>query len=404
MRSHDRRLILLIALAFGSAAVACGDADESAMQSGVRGDTTFRRIGTRGLWPSSPIAKPALRIASIAPGPELGDVRAITVLPTGGVVLFDARSSVGPAVIELDSVGRYVRMLGRSGLGPGEFAGPFTLLSSSRDGVVFLFDIASGRINRYRDGVSLPPIRLPDAMRSGLAGELFVALPDHSVLVNGSLEGQRALGSPVFVRIDSLGAIVDSVIVRDRWLPASSELGYDVGETIIPLRAGGWLHMRSDRFGVLIRQADGSIALLAELSGDAPLYGAEEREELQRIEEWLVAGRQSTGAAREVPRRKVLVRHAFEDPSGRIWLRRTSEAVPIPPQTKFWDRRGEVRVSWGEPARLIAIRGDGVLLGELHMPVRASFAIGLRNAWAAVPESLDVPVLYRYDLPSDSDP
>ena len=102
---------------------------------------------------------------------------------------------------------------------------------------------------------------------------------------------------------------------------------------------------------------------------------------------------------REVPRRKPLLRGAFEDASGRIWLQRSAEAFRIPPEVKYFDRRGEVKVSWGEPVSLVAFDSTGALLGEITFPLRSKVAIGAQHAWVVTPGELDVPVIARYRLP-----
>lgn len=391
----ERPLAFVLGAMLGAASCG-GDGANDATR--VRGDTTILSHEREGRWGKARAATELLRVVPQRPEEELAEVTDLAALPAGGVIVFDARGAAGPALREFDARGRYVRTLGRHGRGPGEYGSTFVSLAVTASGEVLLHDRGRGRVLRYRDGVSMGEIPLPERLVSGLSGTTLVPMPDGSIMLAGPLSEKRRLGRPFFLRVDSLGHLSDSLIVSDRWLGEVPEEAYDLGEDVIPLRNGGFAVWRTDRLGFVRREPGSRDVRLVEVRADRPWHRPEERAELQRIEQWSASGGRAPRSPRTVPERKQLVRGAFEDLDGRIWLERSGEAVRIPPRTKYWDRRGEVKVSWADSLHLAGFAPDGAFLGEVTFPPFARVGIVGGHAWAIVPGADDIPTLVKYRI------
>ncbi|MFN0099927.1 MAG: hypothetical protein ACKVS7_14740 [Gemmatimonadaceae bacterium] len=384
-----------MALSCVAASAACGAIAGERVGTHQHGDTTHHVHASPGPWGVIRDPKPELVVTSESIGLALGRIEDLVALADGGVALYDASNERGRTILQLDSLGRLVRTIGRAGQGPGEFGSPYVRLAAAPDGVMFAIEWA--RLHRFRQGVPLPLIQLGEQL-IGREGQLIIAHADHSVTLNGPLIGQWDRGAPYFVKVDTTGAIVDSIVARASWMGASDSLWTTRGEWAVALRDGGLMKVRLDRLGFMRFRADGTLAFISEMNAEPPFYRMEERAELQRAEQWSASARPGR-PVREVLRQKPLLRAAFEDALGRIWLRRSADAFRIPPETKYFDFRGKVEVSWGEPVSLVAFDSTGALLGEIVFPLRSKVAIGAQHAWVVTPGELDVPVIVLYRLP-----
>lgn len=396
MRLGVRRVVSAYGLFATVGISACSAVAGERVGTHQHGDTTHHVHRSPGPWGVINDPKPELVVTSESIGLALGRIEDFVALADGGVALFDASNERGPTILQLDSLGRLVRTIGRAGQGPGEFGSPFVHLAVAPDGVLFATDF--GRLHRFRDGAPLADIDMRGHL-TGRGGPSVLVHQDHSLTLNGSALVQRDLGAPYFVRVDTTGTIIDSIVARAMWMGPSDSLWTLRGEWAVALRDGGWMKVRLDRLGFMRLRADGTLAFISEMNAEPPFYRMEERAELQRVEQWAASARPKR-PVREIPRRKPLLRGAFEDASGRIWLQRTAEGFRIPPEVKYFDRRGEVKVSWGEPVSLVAFDSTGALLGEIVFPLRSKVAIGSQYAWVVTPGELDVPVIARYRLPA----
>ncbi|MCC7000692.1 MAG: hypothetical protein IT357_00950 [Gemmatimonadaceae bacterium] len=381
--------------ASGLGVVACGIVAGERVGTHQHGDTTHHVHTSPGPWGVIRDPKPELVVTSESIGLALGRIEDLVALADGGVALYDASNERGRTILHLDSLGRLVRTIGRAGQGPGEYGSAFVRLAVAPDGVLFAIDHA--RLHRFRDGVPLPLIPLGEELM-GREGPLIIAHADHSVTLNGPRLGYWDRNAPYFVKVDTTGSIVDSIVARAMWMGPSDSSWSIRGEWAVALRDGGWMKVRQDGIGLMRMRADGTLAFISEMNAEPPFYRMEERAELQRAEQWSASARPGR-PVREVPRQKPLLRWVFEDASGRIWLQRSAEAFRIPPETKYFDFRGKVEVSWGEPLRLVAFDSSGALLGEIEFPLRSKVAIGAQHAWVVTLGELDVPVVARYRLP-----
>src|SRR5688572_24508441 len=97
----------------------------------------------------------------VADGAEeymLGDVADIALGRDGTIYVLDRQV---PAIRQYDDRGKYIRTIGRSGAGPGEYRSP-SGLATMRDGRLLLWDTGNWRINVYAgDGTSLTQWQTP---------------------------------------------------------------------------------------------------------------------------------------------------------------------------------------------------------------------------------------------------
>lgn len=143
------------------------------------------------------------------------------ILPDGGFVVLDAGNR---RVLRFGPEGDYSGAFGEEGEGPGQFRNPFML--EVADTLVFVLDIALNRVNAFRPDGSLATTFGIDL--AGLAGvtPLFEAGGPDEVFVAGEpvpfpMTGVRDTGRAVIYRLDSTGAITDTLLTygASTWTP-----------------------------------------------------------------------------------------------------------------------------------------------------------------------------------------
>ncbi len=147
------------------------------------GDTTIVRTTGNGLWGAPHDAVEIKRIGGETKATTFGSAFMTTALPNGGVLVFDAKALDGPALRMFDRDGKFVRNVGRSGNGPGEFQadGPAQIVVAPNGS--FVIRRSDGLINRYRaDGTFINAFRFD--MEGG--GRLDVSAgPAGSIYIRG---------------------------------------------------------------------------------------------------------------------------------------------------------------------------------------------------------------------------
>jgi hypothetical protein len=206
--------------------------------------------------------------------------------------------------------------------------------------------------------------------------------------------GRLNLGSASMIRVDTLGQIRDSIPE-----PLWNDPGPVDPRTVwMTMRSdGGIVLTRTDKVGFMFLSALGAAPRIVELEAVAPLHNPEEREELQRAEDWETPVSQR----KRVPEAKPFLRGTQVDLDGRIWLRRSAEGQRTPSRVLYWAMPGgKVSVSWADPPRFAGFLADGTYLGEVRFPVEARVVFHKEYAWAVVPGPDDEPILIKYRLHS----
>src|SRR6476620_1198665 len=128
------RSTILIAAAVAQVAQAQG------VQRTKHGDTTVVVSQGNGKWGAPHDAIEVLRVPGDTKETTFGAVYVLEATPDGGVVLADAKSLDGLIVRQFDANGKFVRDLGRSGPGPGEYMRDNLSIAGNPKGRIYIRD------------------------------------------------------------------------------------------------------------------------------------------------------------------------------------------------------------------------------------------------------------------------
>ena len=374
-------------------------------QTGVtrvkRGDTTVVVTQGNGRWGPPHDAIEVLRVPGDTRETTFGVVNELTATADGGVVVVDRKSQDGLIVRQFDANGKFVRNVGRSGSGPGEYNDLGVTVAAHRDGSIYVRD-ATTSVSVFRpDGRLVNSFPLP---HNRLSTNEITAAPDGSVYVRAenaeSFPAANALQRPM-VHYDIAGKLLDSVSVTARWLPEDAP-----GVQWWRLMSDGrLLFTRTDKVAFMIVGRDGKAPLVAEVPAPPVPYLREEREELQAARDLVRDKCSAPGRPRVlIPEAKLPARSASIDIDGRIWIAKSATGAKIPPKygggCSGPGVGGSFRayLTYEDPPVMAAFLPDGTYLGEVRFPVRARVTFVGRTAWAVVPDADDVPVLVKYRL------
>ncbi len=197
-RSHASLTCITIVVMVAAGAGGCDRKGREYAQASIEAQpgefsSYYRRIDTLRL--EVPDATPLIRVSGLAIGPR------------GQILIGDVSES---NVKWFDRTGRLLRVLGRRGDGPGEFAQP-RFPRFSADGRVFVADAMMSRIAVFDSlGRVLKTVSLEGF--SPIMG--FAVLPDGRFVLTGSASAEDV----VFIA-DSTGRIIQHLLRADRTLP-----------------------------------------------------------------------------------------------------------------------------------------------------------------------------------------
>lgn len=390
MRTHQRtRLLALASLA--SVAAACGSPDGAARRDGAPGSTipgSALRVGTGAIE-----AAPLFSIGELEGPPELAFGRVYTIVPTPdrGFLTCDLADQT---LRRYDSTGAFRQTVGRTGAGPGEYAGCYDVLVDIDSGIV-VNDPPNARLVRFTaDGTP------------------------RDVL---SVSTYGGLGGPGTFYVDRGGRYW-----RKAWIPTPGAMEFDLPTQMVildrdgrradsvhvpaPGQSGGWGFALSTNDGMYSTVpydslyaigADGAIVTasphryhlrvvrgdrtLEVTRGDAAVpYGDAERAEWLAWHRYL-SGRNPQQRLAPIPELKPFIRAVRVDDLDRVWVQVHvgAEQRPIPPRPPgdlrpllTWRERNTYdlfdshtgayigRVAFPYATQLMATQGDRVWLAE----------------------------------------
>lgn len=176
---RTRTLGVAVLFTFVVIVTSCNRSDRGTASSSERPTLKLRDLTTSSSPAVSRLA-PQARIASAGPDYQLSRVFDAVALPSGELVVLQAR---GEQLLVFDSIGQYARGIGRRGAGPGEFDVPTKI--GRRGDSLWIFDRALSRITVFRpSGTLVRTIALP-------ANGVGVLHEDGRVTIHSD----RALGS-----------------------------------------------------------------------------------------------------------------------------------------------------------------------------------------------------------------
>lgn len=328
---------------------------------------------------------------------SFGELRAIAVGEGEAIYVYDGSSK---ELRMFDSVGRFVRAIGRTGSGPGEYRDVIDL-AIHRNGDLLVRDPALQRIHRYSPtGTLIASWRLASGLYDANTLTVDTAGRVYATILTGPISPNAPwpMGT---ARFDSAGTLLDTV-PAPRWPAALSNPGpYDPEELWTWNPHGYLVTAFGANFGVELRYANGSITRI-ERDGLRPIPVPEaEREELTGI---LKARHQEDGEAGErspsdVPREKPFLRALAAGVDGRIWVRVSgvSIATGVGIDSSVTPARRPRR--WTENVAWDVFEEDGRYLGRVALPPRAQVHVMRGDrVWGVVRDDDDVPSIVRWRI------
>jgi hypothetical protein len=402
----QRHHIAVCAVLF--AASACGEHVELiASVDGVtrsrHGDTVIVHTDREGEWGTARDAHEVLRVSGSGPDAPFGAVSILAATPDGGVLIVDSKGPDGLVVRQFDSTGTFVRNIGRSGAGPGEYnQRGLVFLAVHKNGTIVLRDGARA-VNRYTsDGTFINSfaLGLPNAGSFDL-----VAADDGTIFLRGPFP--RSAGPlqrvPSMLRYDTTGKLIDSIVDPGRWIAGDDPPALYTASQVWYIHPDArTLVIRSDKLGFLLSdRTNANPPLIGTAAAASVPFLDEERAELQAADDFKQRTRPAgqRAAAVKIPENKLPASWALTDINDRIWILRAATGVKTAPRVVARTGPDSVIVSYADPPVFAAFKPDGTFLGEIRFPMGVFIPTFVGNtAWATVPDENDVPVLVKFAI------
>jgi hypothetical protein len=294
----------------------------------------------------------------------------------GAFYVFDAQQS---QIRRYDTNGRFERLIGRRGGGPGEYQQAMGMEVTS-GGFLLVYDRASQRITYFQpDG----KVRREFSLLRGdfdargflidTAGRLYVKsrLP-------GPPEGPSARHQ--FLRLSREGVVSDSFPIPRDETPVGSSFflvtsdgarsNFPAQQVLAaPYALGGMVTTRADRYRFVVTSPGRPILVVQRPQSRVPL-------DVREREEWLAIAREMPPHLRtpnvqyDIPKLKPVMRNLFSDHLGRIWVDVyvAAEKRNVRPR-----RPGDTRplLTWRERTTYDVFAPQGTYLGRLQLPAES---------------------------------
>lgn len=372
-------------------------------------------------------AMPEARVSTLVPELEVGTEdepveesfgEIATVLGTsdGGLVVHDQQAQ---AVRLFDAQGKFVRTIGGKGSGPGEYQhlNGITRLPDER---IALWDANGTRINLYEaDGafatswlVTFSRMFATNVLWSDSAGGIYA----YAVLERNREDFSR--DKKGLIRMAADGRITDSLpylswreeaaALKAQSKDGGAQMAYGVpfsaGNHTELLPSGGLVSGFDDEYVFYLLHQDGRKPVRIEREHvKVPVSATEDAEHRARIEfamrrldpEWKWSG---TG----IPSAKPAFRSIEVGRDGRIWVRLSTPAEPIPAAELAPPREGTEptpRMTTREPIVYDVYSSEGRLLGRVALPPRVTmFGSDGNHVWGMRRDSLDIGYAVRFRI------
>ena len=314
-----------------------------------------------------------LSVGQVDGPPEyaLGSIYLVAPARDGSFYMFDGNDG---QIRRYDSQGKYLRLIGRRGGGPGEYQ---TVGGMSTDvtGSLVVFDPGSQRVTHFSaEG------KVVREWRTNLSSwnDFYVDSRERyyfrTSVVGGPQEGPGARFQ--YVRFSEDNRRLDSLLIPQLVPPAPAYRGFytvtaDGGRNNFLVQnlaavnlAGGAVFAASDAYRVFVN--DGQRVRVLERTAQPVRLGSEEREQWLEWADTVRAGR--TQLQYEIPRVKPFIRDLRTDHQGRIWVDvyvQAEKRTNLPPTRR---NGGKMILHWRERTTYDVFSPAGEYLGRVPLP------------------------------------
>ena len=352
----------------------------------------------------------------------IGQVSDLALGRDGSLFVFDGQARV---VRQYDANGKFIRQVGRSGAGPGEYRS-ISGLATLTDGRLLIWDTANWRVNIYApDGDFSTQWTTPSGMSGGGTAQYSRALMVDTagrVVMRKQVFLARQLGNhpTIWLRYRADGTFIDTVRAPtvDQPEPMTARNG-NVGTSLpvpfLPIRlasmssTGNLIAGYPSRYAFEIHQADGRIVSVRRDVRAEPVSRSERSAARSNVEERM---RQTdpnwSWSGPDIPSNKPLYHGLVTGLDGRIWVLLTPDVRTGPGVLGSVGIGGGGNVPGRSPSGAAeppkaslydVFEPDGAYLGQVQVPAGA-YAMVLRGdqVWGVFQGDDDVPRIKRYRI------
>ena len=382
-------------------------------------DTTVVRANGSGAWGSPARLVQELRIGALEGAEEytFGMIAGLAVGRDGSIFVADYN---GPVIRMYDSAGKFVRKVGRSGGGPGEYRA-IQGIAVTTDSRIAIWDPANARITVF-DGTG-------EYKESHAVQNAFFSSNSFAVDRAGNYYVKGIRGAPqpgrdpahYWLKVNPAGQVVDTLSIplqdSDPSFVLSTPGGYlrpfvRMTSNALSMQ-GSVIRGRNDRYAFELLQPSGTVTRVVRDFKPVRVR----REEGQQWQAWadyfhtMAMNEQARAAASggrirvpgasfdfKIPSTKPPFRDLNVDGDGRIWVTRYAEAREVP-QTprKAGDKRPQL--TWREPETFDVFEPSGRFVGQIVLPMRTFLMSARGNQLFAVAQGeQDEQYIVRYRI------
>ncbi len=340
-----------------------------------------------------------------------GRVTGVVGLADGTTIVADELAS---ALYVFGPDGTFLRQLGRSGEGPGEF-GRISSLAAVSGSRVAVQDVRGGRVSVYEPtGALSTDFRMPTG--------LYSVFETFSTDGRGQYYGRTTVRDPseppvqfdedprhAWVRYSTDGELMDSLPVPEanpegpRYTVITPD-GPRFPYTVETVSAIGWsgsiVWGRNDRYAIHWLLDDGRVVQLTRAAERLSATDGE-RQQFEQISSYFA--RRNDSSHPPVPSVKPFFRRILVDAVGRIWVERYTKGYRYDYSASEVEERGErPLISWREAQVFDVYEAQGRFMGTIRLPTRVQFMhANETHLWALRMGEYDEAYVVRYRIEVD---
>ena len=328
-------------------------------------------------------------------GPEeqsFGNVGAVAVDRQRRFYVYDGQDK---RIRQYAADGKFVRVVGRSGKGPGEYGWVYSMAILD-DSLLAIHDLNNARVSYFGPdgklvrGVSEPRATwgIDNVFTTDTRGRTYLPVPRTPARGEAAMSETEMTASPLVLVLGRDGRAVDSLSLPShlshppgqQFFLATADGGnynFTVQSHHAMLRTGGYVFGTADRYRFVI-QTLGAAPIVVERPWTPVSLTAEERDNWVRYADYFT---EQSGGRRHytIPDTKPAYRDLLVDADNRIWvsLYAAARKIDLPPAEP---NRKSPRLFWQQAATYDIFDASGKYLGHVELPMRARVLAARGNA------------------------